>query len=187
MTYLVSRDRIHTPKQDETQVLICISSMNSAMSVCNGDTRPALSYSPASSTPGMARLCYSHFRLQVWNRKGRDPGGRSSGEVGRPGNGRGMRGTEFGCADYLVTYLKPPCSSVCCSVSASRIFSLFPDQWWFASTRHPVCGSDYGRLFMVNSSGIKQDGYSLTFTCGAAVLFDQFHDKKSFLLCETHP
>lgn len=93
MTYLTSLDSIHTPKQDDTQVLICFSSINSAMSVCNGDTRPGLSYSPVSSTLGTARLCYSHFRLQVWNRRSRDPGGRSSGEVGRPGDEGGMRRT----------------------------------------------------------------------------------------------
>ena len=60
------------------------------MSECNGDTRPQPSYSPAGPTLGMqeARLCYSHFRLQVWNRKGRDPLGGAAGKV----VGLGMNG-----------------------------------------------------------------------------------------------
>lgn len=46
-----------------------------------GDAGPRLQYSHVNSTLGIARLCYSHFRLQVWDGKGRASGGRRRGKV----------------------------------------------------------------------------------------------------------
>lgn len=49
----------------------------STLGVNYGDMGPQLQYSHVNSTLGIAGLSYSHFRLQVWDRKGRDSGGRS--------------------------------------------------------------------------------------------------------------
>lgn len=49
-----------------------------------------------------AQLCYSHFRLQVWNRTGRDPG---EGAVGKVVNLGMNREREAHTSGVQITYL----------------------------------------------------------------------------------
>lgn len=95
-----------------------------------GDAGPRLQYSHVNSTLGIARLCYSHFRLQVWDGKGRDSGGRSRGKVF-------SQGTIGEREIRAVGLLSSPCilqDSVYINIICCHFLPSCP---WWASTR---CG-----------------------------------------------